>query len=188
MFIVGNKKVLQAHADGAILGQSATQKFTYEVMLWKTPLMVTTNNWDFSDMSSSDVEWLNSNCVAVHIDEPVYQTTPRRRRWGPRAALAIANGPSVTNPWVSEAAGGGGHPVIPPLPTHASGTTAEPERALTPPPQGAPAAGRRVWTPTTQTSARPILPERDEPRGQTRHWSAGGVRPSPQHKRPRGQA
>ena len=30
-FIAGNKKLLQAHVDGAILGQSATQLYTYEV-------------------------------------------------------------------------------------------------------------------------------------------------------------
>ena len=32
-FIVQNKNLLQAHVDGAILGQSATQMFTYEVFL-----------------------------------------------------------------------------------------------------------------------------------------------------------
>ena len=41
-FIVSNKKVLQAHVDGAILGQSATQLYTYEVFLWRVPIMLTT--------------------------------------------------------------------------------------------------------------------------------------------------
>ena len=36
-FVVSNKKVLQAHVDGAILGQSATQLYTYEVFLWRMP-------------------------------------------------------------------------------------------------------------------------------------------------------
>ena len=72
-FIVGNKKVLQAHVDGAILGQSATQVYTYEVFLWRTPLMLTTNNFDYSGMSPSDVNWIETNAVAVEIKEPVWE-------------------------------------------------------------------------------------------------------------------
>ena len=73
-FVVGNKKVLQAHIDGAILGQSATQLYTYEVFLWKIPLMLTTNNWEYSAFTESDKNWLETNCVAVHIDSPVWVT------------------------------------------------------------------------------------------------------------------
>ena len=40
-FIVNNKKLLQAHVDGAILGQSATQMYTYEIFLWRTPIIFT---------------------------------------------------------------------------------------------------------------------------------------------------
>ena len=36
-FVADNKKVLQAHVDGAKLGQSATQLYVYSVMLWRTP-------------------------------------------------------------------------------------------------------------------------------------------------------
>ena len=71
-FIVNNKKLLQAHVDGAILGQSATQLYTYEVFLWRTPMILTTNNWDLSCLTEAEVDWVSSNCVAVHIDEPVY--------------------------------------------------------------------------------------------------------------------
>ena len=92
-FIVGNKKVLQAHVDGAILGQSATQLWTYEVFLWRTPLMLTTNNYDYSDFSASDVNWIETNTVAVYIGEPVWDdsaikppASPKRengrRAWG----------------------------------------------------------------------------------------------------------
>ena len=35
-FLVDNKKLLQAHVDGAILGQSPTQLYTYEIWLWRT--------------------------------------------------------------------------------------------------------------------------------------------------------
>ena len=58
LFIVSNKKVLQAHVDGAILGQSATQLYTYEVFLWMVPIMLTTNNWDLSRLSKEDADWI----------------------------------------------------------------------------------------------------------------------------------
>lgn len=71
-FIVGNKKLLQAHVDGALLGQSATQMFTYEVFLWRTPIILTTNNWDLRDLSEDELEWVHANCVVVYVPEPVY--------------------------------------------------------------------------------------------------------------------
>lgn len=78
-FIVGNKKLLQAHVDGALLGQSATQMFTYEVFLWRTPMILTTNNWDLSCLAADELEWVAANCVAVHVPTPVFasaRTTP----------------------------------------------------------------------------------------------------------------
>ena len=91
-FIAGNKKVLQAHVDGAILGQSATQMYAYDVFLWRTPLMLTTNNFDYSGMSPADVNCIETNTVAVHIGEPVWECIPPpkspkpatsgRRVWG----------------------------------------------------------------------------------------------------------
>jgi hypothetical protein len=73
-FVVSNKKVLQAHIDGAILGQSATQLYTYEVFLWKVPLMLTTNNWDYGSYTDSEKNWIETNCVSVSIDSPVWMT------------------------------------------------------------------------------------------------------------------
>lgn len=72
-FIVANKKLLQAHVDGAILGQSATQLYSYEVFLWRTPIILTTNNWELSAFSPADKNWLTTNCVDVHINSPVWQ-------------------------------------------------------------------------------------------------------------------
>ena len=71
-FIVANKKLLQAHVDGALLGQSATQMFTYEVFLWRTPMVLTTNNWDLSGLAADELEWVAANCVAVRVDTPVF--------------------------------------------------------------------------------------------------------------------
>ena len=90
-FIVNNKKVLQAHVDGALLGQSATQMFVYEVFLWRTPIILTTNNWNLSGLAEDELEWINANCVVVHIAEPVYAhssetQTPRQTAPGPQLA------------------------------------------------------------------------------------------------------
>ena len=70
-----NKKLLQAHVDGAILGQSATQMFTYQVFLWRVPIILTTNNWDLTGLSEAELDWVRSNCVAVHIAEQVYESS-----------------------------------------------------------------------------------------------------------------
>ena len=75
-FIVENKKLLQAHVDGALLGQSPTQQYTYEVFLWRTPIMLTTNNWDLSRLTAAELDWVHANCVAVYVPEPVYRTPP----------------------------------------------------------------------------------------------------------------
>ena len=75
-FIVENKKLLQAHVDGALLGQSPTQQYTYEVFLWRTPIMLTTNSWDLSGLTAAELDWVRSNCVAIHVPEPVYSKPP----------------------------------------------------------------------------------------------------------------
>ena len=75
-FVVDNKKLLQAHIDGAKLGQSATQLYTYEVMLWRTPIILTTNKWNYSTLPPEDAEWIEANCVAVPVDEPVWLEAP----------------------------------------------------------------------------------------------------------------
>ena len=77
-FIVANKKLLQAHMDGAILGQSSTQLYSYEVWLWRIPIMLTTNNFDFSGYTAADKNWITTNCVDVYIGESVWLsgTTP----------------------------------------------------------------------------------------------------------------
>ena len=71
-FVVRNKKALQAHIDGALLGQSPTQQFSYEVMLWRTPLILTTNKWEYDAFDSADVDWIEANSVAIHVDDPVW--------------------------------------------------------------------------------------------------------------------
>ena len=77
-FIVSNKKLLQAHVDGAILGQSPTQTYTYEVFMWRVPIILTTNNWRLETLADEDREWLNANCIAVYVAEPVFEAKQAR--------------------------------------------------------------------------------------------------------------
>ncbi len=74
--VIGSKKPLQAHVDGALLGQSATQLYSYFVFLWRVPIILTTNNWDCSGFSEADKNWLETNCVAVHIAHYVWKSAP----------------------------------------------------------------------------------------------------------------
>ena len=77
-FIVNNKKVLQAHVDGAILGQSATQLYTYEVFLWRTPIIISTDNWCLDDLTDEEREWVGANCVVVHVPDKVFEAKRQR--------------------------------------------------------------------------------------------------------------
>ena len=71
-FIVQNKKLLQAHVDGAKLGQSATQLYSYDIFLWRLPIIITTNNWNLDDLEPIDREWIESNCISLYVGEPVW--------------------------------------------------------------------------------------------------------------------
>ena len=71
-FVLANKKLLQAHADGAKLGQSPTQTLAYEVFLWRVPVIVTTNHWSVAHHGAVDQEWLAKNCVVEEITEQVF--------------------------------------------------------------------------------------------------------------------
>ena len=55
------------------VGQSATQKFAWEVNLWRVPLVCTTNYWP-PKVSPKDLEWINANVIAVPINAPVWLT------------------------------------------------------------------------------------------------------------------
>ena len=59
-----------------LLEQSATQLYSYFVFLWRVPIILTTNNWDCSGFSEADKNWLETNCVAVHIAHRVWKSAP----------------------------------------------------------------------------------------------------------------
>ena len=90
--IANNKNLLQAHVGGAILGQSATQLYTYEVFLWRAPIILATNNWRLYSLPADQREWIEASCVAIFVAEPAFEP---RRRHAPELAMA-AKRPQVT--------------------------------------------------------------------------------------------
>ena len=58
--------------DGATLGQSSTQKYVYEVFLWRIPIVVTTNRWSLAGLDDADLNWLDQNCVVENVREEVW--------------------------------------------------------------------------------------------------------------------
>ena len=120
-FLVGNKKLLQAHVDGAILGQSPTQLFTYEAWLWRTPIMLTTNNWVYGELPAADRNWIETNCVAVYIGEPVWQTPATQSaapsQVAPPPSPALSGRSDVSGRvWTSVSARSAAPGEVPPLP------------------------------------------------------------------------
>jgi len=87
-FVLANKKLLQAHADGAKLGQSPTQTLAYEVFLWRVPVVVTTNHWSAAHHDAVDQEWLAKNCVVEEIAEKVHCRDSKSHRVGRRISVA----------------------------------------------------------------------------------------------------
>jgi len=79
-FILGNKKLMQAHLDGARLGKSPTGGWEYDVWLWRIPLVCTTNHWPPQGLSSADQNWIDAQVVAVAIHDPVWEAQPKRPR------------------------------------------------------------------------------------------------------------
>ena len=42
------------------------------MFLWRVPIMLTTNNWDMSDLEEHEKDWIQANCVPVFVGEPVW--------------------------------------------------------------------------------------------------------------------
>ena len=79
-FILRNKKLMQAHVDGARLGKSPTGAWEYFVWLWRVPLVCTTNHWPPVGLSPADQNWIDAQVVQVRVGESVWQPRPRRPR------------------------------------------------------------------------------------------------------------
>ena len=52
--------------------RAALHEFFKKVDADRTPMILTTNNWDLSGLAADELEWVTANCVAVRVDTPVF--------------------------------------------------------------------------------------------------------------------
>ena len=51
--------------------------------IWRVPLISTTNKWDYSHLDAADKDWIEANCVPVHISKLVWDETPQPKPASP---------------------------------------------------------------------------------------------------------
>ena len=73
-FALANKRLLMSHIDGAKLGQSATQMYSYNVWWWKKPIILTSNKWrsSYEEASPEDKDWLDKNILYQPLSAPLH--------------------------------------------------------------------------------------------------------------------
>ena len=42
-------------------------------VMWRVPIMLTTNNWDLTKLTDEQRGWVETNCVVVHVENAVYE-------------------------------------------------------------------------------------------------------------------
>ena len=66
-FVLNFRALFQANNDVHTLGESKTGMYSYDVWLWRVPLVVTVDmsaKWDPEEL------WVRDNCVDVLLDGP----------------------------------------------------------------------------------------------------------------------
>lgn len=72
------KKCLQASNDTVQLGASPTMSHAYSLHLFKVAMVICCNNWQeqLVSLTTSEVEWLTTNCFYVAVDGPLWLDEP----------------------------------------------------------------------------------------------------------------
>ena len=72
--VAAQRKLFQAQAAPVQLGCSATNCHSYEVFVWKTKLVLASNNWhtSLSALSPGDQEWINANSIVLDVTEAMW--------------------------------------------------------------------------------------------------------------------
>lgn len=73
--IISQKKVFQAGPATIQLGQSSTSIYSYAVYLYRTMLVVCSNDWSFTlqKLPADDRDWIVENSVHVLVTEPLFE-------------------------------------------------------------------------------------------------------------------
>ena len=73
----GNKMLFQAGPDPVELGQSPCGAYTYSVLVYGVPMVITSNDfWKGCPAAGEVKDWLTANIFYVHWDTPVYEEKP----------------------------------------------------------------------------------------------------------------
>ena len=72
--VLAQKKLFQSPPCMVQLGASSTNCHAYEVFVSGTGFIVCSNTWmeQVGRLSPADQEWIASNSIAVHVDEPLW--------------------------------------------------------------------------------------------------------------------
>lgn len=72
-FVLDNRATLQANNDIHTLAESKTGIYSYSVLLWRVPIVITVDdraNWDVED------KWVKENCFLVKLSGPSWECGP----------------------------------------------------------------------------------------------------------------
>ena len=73
--VAQQRKLFQAQSAPVQLGCSATNCHSYEVFVWRTKLVLASNNWHSSlaTLSPDDQEWINLNSIVLDVEEAMWE-------------------------------------------------------------------------------------------------------------------
>ena len=72
--VVNQRKLFQAQSALVQLGCSATNCYSYDVFLWRTRLVLASNNWHSSvaALSDADQAWIHANAIVLDVQEALW--------------------------------------------------------------------------------------------------------------------
>jgi len=73
--VVEHKGLFQGRNTWVDMATSGTNCYSYKVWTYGTMLVVTSNKWqtELEALPKADADWLEQNCVYVHVDTPLYE-------------------------------------------------------------------------------------------------------------------
>ena len=73
--VAQQRKLFQAQSAPVQLGCSATNCHSYEVFVWRTKLVLASNNWHSSlaTLSVEDQEWINLNSIVLDVEDVMWE-------------------------------------------------------------------------------------------------------------------
>ena len=73
--VAQQRKLFQAQSAPVQLGCSATNCHSYEVFVWRTKLVLASNNWHSSlaKLCAEDQDWIHRNSIILDVEEAMWE-------------------------------------------------------------------------------------------------------------------